>query len=88
MLLGQVDCELVQNLAVATAEGAKEGAVSVHDNESELVLCMQERDERDEREKDEQERDDRDERERGVREMREMREEGEMNGRDERERER
>ena len=34
MLLGQVDCEFVQDLTRVTRKRSKEGAISIHDNEA------------------------------------------------------
>lgn len=41
VLLGQVDGELVENVAGVAAEGAKEGAVTIHDDEAKLAVVRQ-----------------------------------------------
>lgn len=41
VLLGQVDVELVQDLAGVAAQRAEQAAVAVHDNEAELVISLE-----------------------------------------------
>jgi hypothetical protein len=43
VLLGQIDSELVQHLPGVSLEGAKEGAVSVHHNETKLIVVGEQR---------------------------------------------
>jgi hypothetical protein len=43
VLLGQIDSELVQHLPGVSLEGAEEGAVSVHHNETKLIVVGKQR---------------------------------------------
>lgn len=43
MLLRQIDSELVQHFSGVSLEGAKEGTVSVHYDEAELVVIGKQR---------------------------------------------
>lgn len=42
VLLGQIDGELVNNLARVAAQGTKKSAVTIHDNETELLVRLEE----------------------------------------------